>query len=243
MTESYGEHGTPAPDQKYFQQSGKLETHSLNGSHDHVHRLGEVMFSCEDCGQSATRPAKYGKHGQLLGHRPRFCLSCLKAHDRDHRRGKYNQKPRLNLWSSERKETAAHLWHSGHSATQIAKHLGSVTRNAVIGLLYRMGLLGTRPKAHKSLEAKHHRRINNRPRKTPPVSRGQKAWPSKSSASLPSAVATLPPLNLTILQVGPGQCRYMDDDHLCCGHPVHAESSYCPSHYALCHNLMAGRGM
>ena len=207
---------------------------------NHIHRLGEVTFTCEECGQSEIRPAKYGRHGQLLGHRPRFCHACLKVHDQDHRRGKLNQRPRDNLWSPERKETAAHLWHNGHSAAEIARHLGSVTRNAVIGLLYRMGLLGNRPKAHKSLEAKHHRRTNNRPRKTPPVSRGQKARKSPASASLPLAVTSaLPPLNLSIIDVKDGQCKFIaGNDGLCCAHPVHAESSWCPSHYALCHNLV-----
>src|SRR3990167_5019059 len=165
ISEPCDEPGIGSPVQKSTPQSTTLGQRLSSGAplkcNEHVHRLGEVTFTCEDCGQSTTRPAKYGKHGQLLGHHPRFCLSCLKAHDRDHRRGKYNQSPRLNLWSPERKETAAHLWRNGHSATEIAVHLGSVTRNAVIGLVYRMGLMGTRPKAHKSQEQKFRRKAES----------------------------------------------------------------------------------
>src|SRR3990167_3776670 len=105
ISEPCDEPGIGSPVQKSTPQSTTLGPRLSNDCNEHIHRLGEVTFTCEDCGQNTTRPAKYGKHGQLLGHRPRFCHPCLKVHDQDHRRGKYNQRPRLNLWSSERKET------------------------------------------------------------------------------------------------------------------------------------------
>lgn len=43
-------------------------------------------------------------------------------------------------WSSERVSTLRQLWADGLSASQIAKKLGGVTRNAVIGKAHRMGL-------------------------------------------------------------------------------------------------------
>jgi GcrA cell cycle regulator len=43
-------------------------------------------------------------------------------------------------WTDERVETLKHMWSEGKSASQIAKELGGVTRNAVIGKVHRLGL-------------------------------------------------------------------------------------------------------
>ncbi|MBC7138163.1 MAG: GcrA cell cycle regulator [Defluviimonas sp.] len=43
-------------------------------------------------------------------------------------------------WTDERVETLKKMWAEGQSASQIAKELGSVTRNAVIGKVHRLGL-------------------------------------------------------------------------------------------------------
>ncbi|MCM2561510.1 GcrA cell cycle regulator [Lutimaribacter sp. EGI FJ00015] len=43
-------------------------------------------------------------------------------------------------WTDERVELLKKLWGEGQSASQIAKELGGVTRNAVIGKVHRLGL-------------------------------------------------------------------------------------------------------
>ncbi len=43
-------------------------------------------------------------------------------------------------WTDERVETLRKMWTDGQSASQIAKELGGVTRNAVIGKVHRLGL-------------------------------------------------------------------------------------------------------
>lgn len=43
-------------------------------------------------------------------------------------------------WTDERVETLKKMWTEGQSASQIAKELGGVTRNAVIGKVHRLGL-------------------------------------------------------------------------------------------------------
>jgi GcrA cell cycle regulator len=43
-------------------------------------------------------------------------------------------------WSDDRVTTLSKLWLDGLSASQIAKQLGGVTRNAVIGKVHRLGL-------------------------------------------------------------------------------------------------------
>jgi GcrA cell cycle regulator len=43
-------------------------------------------------------------------------------------------------WTDERVETLKRMWNEGQSASQIAKEIGGVTRNAVIGKVHRLGL-------------------------------------------------------------------------------------------------------
>jgi GcrA cell cycle regulator len=56
-------------------------------------------------------------------------------------------------WTDERVELLKKLWSEGLSASQIAGRLGSVTRNAVIGKVHRLGLSGrattSRMKTHR----------------------------------------------------------------------------------------------
>src|SRR6056297_3692733 len=68
-------------------------------------------------------------------------------------------------WTDERVELLKKMWGEGQSASQIAKELGGVTRNAVIGKVHRLGLSNrasgggaakteTKPKATTKPEAK-----------------------------------------------------------------------------------------
>ena len=43
-------------------------------------------------------------------------------------------------WTDDRVEVLKKMWGEGKSASQIAKELGGVTRNAVIGKVHRLGL-------------------------------------------------------------------------------------------------------
>lgn len=47
-----------------------------------------------------------------------------------------------SVWSDDRVDTLKKLWAEGHSATQIAWTLGSVTRCSVLGKVHRLGLGG-----------------------------------------------------------------------------------------------------
>ncbi len=59
-------------------------------------------------------------------------------------------------WTDERVEILTKMWGEGQSASQIAKELGGVTRNAVIGKVHRLGLSNraTPAKAAKPAEEK-----------------------------------------------------------------------------------------
>ncbi len=56
-------------------------------------------------------------------------------------------------WTDDRIERLKQMWHDGSTASQIAEHLGGVSRNAVIGKAHRLGL-EQRPSPVKSGEDK-----------------------------------------------------------------------------------------
>jgi GcrA cell cycle regulator len=56
-------------------------------------------------------------------------------------------------WTDERVETLKRMWNEGQSASQIAKELGGVTRNAVIGKVHRLGLSNRVGSGHDEDEA------------------------------------------------------------------------------------------
>jgi GcrA cell cycle regulator len=57
-------------------------------------------------------------------------------------------------WTDERVETLKRMWAEGQSASQIARELGGVTRNAVIGKVHRLGL-SNRVTAAEAMPASH----------------------------------------------------------------------------------------
>lgn len=60
-------------------------------------------------------------------------------------------------WTDDSVELLRKLWSKGFSASQIAERIGGVSRNAVIGKIYRLGLSG-RATVHRS----RHRRSQNK---------------------------------------------------------------------------------
>lgn len=69
-------------------------------------------------------------------------------------------------WNDERVELLKKLWSEGLSASQIAGRLGSVTRNAVIGKVHRLGLSGrattSRMKSHRPRQRVAKRIVKSR---------------------------------------------------------------------------------
>jgi GcrA cell cycle regulator len=81
-------------------------------------------------------------------------------------------------WTEERVQELKKLWAEGHSASQIAKKLGAVTRNAVIGKVHRLGLSG--------------RATPSRPVKRPPQLARPKPQTQARPSSSPAMRAPLP---------------------------------------------------
>ncbi len=78
-------------------------------------------------------------------------------------------------WTDERINTLKRMWAEGQSASQIAKELTGVTRNAVIGKVHRLGLAG--------------RTTPSRPVKRPP----RLARPKPQAPAAPVAAPVAPP--------------------------------------------------
>src|ERR1700754_798832 len=95
-------------------------------------------------------------------------------------------------WTEERVAELKKLWAEGHSASQIAKRLGSVTRNAVIGKVHRLGLSG---RATPSRPVKRPPRLARpKPQQMPrqaqtgaaPATRGSNALAVRAEAATPA---------------------------------------------------------
>lgn len=100
-------------------------------------------------------------------------------------------------WTDDRVATLTKMWGEGQSASQIAKELGGVTRNAVIGKVHRLGLsnrttTGAKPAAKGKVAAK------------PAAARAKPAAKAKAAPSVP-AVPTKPVLPVRKVIIPAGQ--------------------------------------
>ncbi|MCV3272260.1 GcrA family cell cycle regulator [Roseobacter sinensis] len=92
-------------------------------------------------------------------------------------------------WTDERVELLKKMWGEGQSASQIAKELGGVTRNAVIGKVHRLGLSN---RAAASATAKAEPKAKPAPKtEAKPKPAPKPAEPAKAEAE-PAAPRPLP---------------------------------------------------
>ena len=147
-------------------------------------------------------------------------------------------------WTEDRVEVLKKLWAEGHSASQIAKQLGGVTRNAVIGKVHRLGLSG---RATPSRPVKRPPRLA-RPKpkilpdgtvKVPASAKADQLRPSEKNAML----AALPPLEqedgkaANILTIRDSMCKWpigdpADPNFAFCGRKSTC-GPYCAEHAAV----------
>jgi GcrA cell cycle regulator len=135
-------------------------------------------------------------------------------------------------WTDTRVETLTKLWRDGLSASQIARTLGGVTRNAVIGKVHRLGLSG---RASPSAPGPRRARPKGEPRPRPRV-----ATPRRAVVDAPRAPAAEPPPPTgfaTVVSVRFGQCRWPIGDPFeagfcLCGRKA-VRGAYCAPHGAL----------
>jgi GcrA cell cycle regulator len=124
-------------------------------------------------------------------------------------------------WTEDRIEQVKTMWGDGFSASQIARALGGVSRNAVIGIIHRRGLSSGR--AQRTTSNKQAFAVQKR-----------FIAPVEEAPSLP-VTAPDPVPGITIENVTHKQCRWpygdpaKPDFHLC-GHPTITLSPYCAHH-------------
>jgi GcrA cell cycle regulator len=139
-------------------------------------------------------------------------------------------------WTDERVELLKKLWQDGLSASQIAKQLGGVTRNAVIGKVHRLGLSG------RAAPSKPARTVFKAPRPARPAPAAPSA-PRRIAEPAPMAAApqTSPvryveeaPGMATVLTLGAHMCKWpigdpSQDSFTFCGRRS-SEGPYCHEH-------------
>ncbi len=127
-------------------------------------------------------------------------------------------------WTDERVEQLKTLWAEGLSASQIARAIGGVSRNAVIGKVHRLGLAGRAGPTR--------------------VERPRAASPHKTSVRLAApepAVVEEAPIVLadgsfaTMLTINDRMCRWpvgdpSENDFHFCGRNPKGGSPYCEAH-------------
>src|SRR5690606_26808347 len=119
------------------------------------------------------------------------------------------------------------LWQEGHSASQIAKHLGGVTRNAVIGTAHRLGLSGraapsqpTRPRYKPNRPVRPAVSASPAPAPAAPLRRAEPTSP-RPPVSVP-VIHNEAPGTATVLTLGSRMCKWpigdpSSDDFTFCG--------------------------
>jgi GcrA cell cycle regulator len=101
-------------------------------------------------------------------------------------------------WTDERVELLKKMWTEGQSASQIAKELGGVTRNAVIGKVHRLGLSNRTAApagAAAPASAKPEPRAKAEPRAAKPQSRtAPRPVPDAANDAAPVAEESVTPI-------------------------------------------------
>lgn len=150
-------------------------------------------------------------------------------------------------WTEERVSLLRKLWTEGLSASQIAKQLGGVTRNAVIGKVHRLGLAG---RATPSRPAKRPVRAA-RPRPLAGPSAPRLRTPTASVLPVVSA-PQLEPLVLasgrtaSVLTLNDRMCKFpigdpTDADFAFCGREHGSAGPYCGDHARLAYQPSQAR--
>ena len=152
-------------------------------------------------------------------------------------------------WTDERVETLKKLWLEGLSASQIAKQLGGVTRNAVIGKVHRLGLSG------RATPSQPQRTVFKAPRAARPAATVA-AQPRRIVEPAVSAAAPAPnpvafyveePGSATVLTLGAHMCKWpigdpSTDGFTFCGRRSEREGPYCVEHARVAYQPQQKKG-
>lgn len=154
-------------------------------------------------------------------------------------------------WTEDRVEVLSKLWAEGLSASQIAKQLGGVTRNAVIGKVHRLGLSGratpsrpARKAAAKLSKARAAKTIT-----TPAAPRVPKTVVAHTAPKAPvDAKMMANGEYATILTIRDHMCKWpigdpSSDEFRFCGRKIKENEPYCEPHCAVAYQPSRRRGL
>ena len=149
-------------------------------------------------------------------------------------------------WTDERRELVVKLWKEGLSASGVAQRVGGTTRNAVIGIIHRMGLSGrsaeNRMKSRKRKIAAQASYARGQEKRRARLAELKSREPKRERFfGDVQSVAPLPlPLDTDIARVSfaelePGMCKFIPGDPrasgpMFCGCAVVPGLSWCEAH-------------
>jgi len=134
-------------------------------------------------------------------------------------------------WTEDRVSVLKKLWLEGLSASQIAKQLGGVTRNAVIGKVHRLGLSGRAAPSQPSRPVFRP----TRPARPVQAAAPRRVEPVVRPAAPPPAPMVDLPGTATVLTLGAHMCKWpigdpSTDEFSFCGRRAGDEGPYCIEH-------------
>ncbi len=154
-------------------------------------------------------------------------------------------------WTDDRVAILTKLWAEGLSASQIAKQLGGVTRNAVIGKVHRLGLSGrAKPSSPRKKAAGTTRKAAPRKRTTRAPSVPRTPRVVAAAPPPPPPLEAKPMANgefATILTITDHMCKWpigdpSKSDFRFCGRKTDPEEPYCIAHSQVAYQPSRRRG-
>ncbi len=143
-------------------------------------------------------------------------------------------------WTDERIERLKTMWAEGLSASQIARSLGEVTRNAVIGKVHRLGLSG---RVAPAARVERPRPVSAPPPRpvAPRVAPAMRAEPVQIESYEP-----MPETAVTVLDLSASVCKWpigdpTDPAFRFCGRRAGTGSPYCEAHARLAYQPAQSR--
>jgi GcrA cell cycle regulator len=138
-------------------------------------------------------------------------------------------------WTDDRVATLKKLWLDGLSASQIAKQLGGVTRNAVIGKVHRLGLSGRAAPSQPARPAFKAPRPARPVAAAPAAPRRMVAEPAAPVVVSSSLHRLEEPGSATVLTLGAHMCKWpigdpSSDGFTFCGRRNGEIGPYCREH-------------
>lgn len=148
----------------------------------------------------------------------------------------------MSAWSDDRVETLKRLWREGASVSRIAGRLGGgLTRDAVLGKVYRLGLSGTGRPGEPDRSPRSEASPPRTPaRHWPPAAPGAPLRLDAAASGVSHSAGPACPGGVGLLDLGVSSCRFPLAGRdwltwLFCGAARVPGASYCAAHLAAAH--------